>query len=73
MLASDTASELDEPYVKKAVLRELHPLLLNKQWVMDYEDAFGEGSKRQTAVVAEHIDFLSTNTDPDTGEPYLRM
>eukprot|EP01043_Picozoa_sp_COSAG02_P031466 COSAG02_NODE_2055_length_9982_cov_3.771426_5_plen_77_part_00 len=76
MLASDTAEEVDEPYVEKAVLRELHPMLLNKQWVMDYSDAFEREDAAQTAEknsVAEHIDFLARNVDPDTDSPYLRM
>ncbi len=75
MLASDTAEEVDEPYVERAVLRELHPMLLNKQWVMDY-DPFEREDAAQTAeknCVAEHIDFLARNVDPDTDSPYLRM
>ena len=48
-------------------------MLLNKQWVMDYQDAFEDGSDRQTAIVAEHIDFLAKNIDPNREEPYLRM
>ena len=71
VLASDTAEEVDEPYVAMAVLRELHPMLLNKQWVMEYSDASGQ-DEGQTAVVAEHIDFLARNVDPDTDAPYLR-
>lgn len=72
VLASDTAEEFDEPYVDTAVLRELHPMLLNKQWVMDYTDAVDQDAGL-TAIVAEHIDFLAKNTDPDTDAPYLRM
>jgi hypothetical protein len=73
VLASDTAEEVDAPYVERAVLQELHPMLLNKQWVMDYQDAFEDGSDRQTAIVAEHIDFLSKNIDPNRDEPFLRV
>lgn len=72
MLASDTAEEVDEPYVDRAVLQELHPMLLNKQWVMDYHD-IAEGTEHHTAVVAEHIEYLSKAVDPDTEEPLLRM
>ena len=55
VLASHTAKEHNEPYVEKSVLQALHPMLLNKQWVFDYQD-LGENDSR--SVVTEHIEFL---------------
>lgn len=61
--------ELHEPHLEKAMLRELHPMLLNKKWGWDYQDGVGYGSR---TIVVEHIEFLVKNNDPDTDEPYLR-
>ena len=50
------------------MLQQLHPMLLNKQWVMlAHEDPTGEKN-----VVAEHVEFLAKHDDPETGVPYLR-
>lgn len=68
VLASETATLYDEPFVERLMLQRLHPMLLNKQWVMlADEDPTGEKN-----VVAEHVEFLAKHDDPETGVPYLR-
>ena len=69
VLASESAETYDEPFVEREMLRQLHPLVLNGQWVFD-EDEDSGGDKNS---VAEHLRFLSQNSDPELKQPYLRM
>ena len=91
MLASETAEACDElhdePFVERDMIRQLHPLLLNGQWVFDAHEDTTQGNK---GCVEEHLDWFTEHNDPDTevavaekekeqekekekAQPYLRL